>query len=146
MEIDTVKLDQLVNANGKSRGFTYSHKPIASPEHYAVPTDATVNARNLHAIRDANARGFAVSASADTLAQADALADLGVPVVTVLPTNHVGNTTTPAGRKVVQCPATKEASKLKCSDCGLCAVQNRAIVGFPAHGVGKSRYNAMLAD
>lgn len=50
---------------------------------------------------------------------------------------------TPKGRKVVVCPATHR-DDVSCKTCGLCAVRDRkVIVGFPAHGVHKSRASAI---
>jgi hypothetical protein len=70
--IDRPALRALVKANGKRRGFTFSHKP---------PTAA-----NLAAIRSANANGFTVNLSADNLAHADTLADHAAgPVAVLLP-------------------------------------------------------------
>lgn len=65
-------LTRLAMANRGRRGFTYTHYP---------PTPC-----NQAAILNANRLGFTVNLSAETLAQADAYADLGIaPVVVVLP-------------------------------------------------------------
>ncbi len=90
---------------------------------------------NSYAIARANAQGFTVNLSADTLEQADKRAELGVgPVVVVLSSGAGGDIRTPAGRRVVVCPAETSA-KLDCARCGLCAKADRkGIVGFIAHG------------
>ena len=68
------------------------------------------------------------------LADADRLAETGAgPVVVVLPSSQTANTATPAGRRVVVCPATQR-DDVSCATCQLCARQRAAIVGFPAHG------------
>ena len=136
--IDVAKLSALVDANRGKLGWTYTHKP---------PT-----ARNLEAISQANANGFTINLSADTLAEADELASLNVgPVVVVLDAQDGtrADTVTPAGRRVVTCPATyrddiscgggrvrhADGRTVDTTACMLCARRNRpVIVGFPAHG------------
>jgi hypothetical protein len=128
-KIDEAALTELVDANAGKRGFTYTHKPIT-------------NAHNAHAIADANAKGFTINLSANTLAEADTLADASIaPVVVVLSDTVHGNVpiSTPAGRKVAVCPATYRED-VSCASCGLCQRQDRkVIVGFPAHGASHKR-------
>jgi hypothetical protein len=103
---------------------------------------------NRAAIATANALGFTVNLSANNLEHADKLADLGIgPVVTVLPHDfNARKTTTPKGRTVIQCPATYRED-VACDNCQLCQRQvNRAIVGFPAHGIGKKRATLAAAN
>jgi hypothetical protein len=126
--IDTSALCDLVEANAGKRGFTYTHKPMNSEA-------------NRDIVQFANRKGFTVNLSANTLAHADQLADLGIaPVVTVLPSDASGKLSTPAGRKVVICPATYR-DDVTCKSCGLCQRQRDAIVGFPAHGTQAKRAN-----
>jgi len=128
--IDAVKLGQLVAANAGRRGFTYSHHRDAA---------------SIVWIRHANAWGFTVNLSANDLADADALADHAAgPVVVVVPSTTTQNTTTPAGRAVVICPATQR-DDVSCATCQLCARQRSAIVGFPAHGTRKRVIDIKLA-
>ncbi len=130
--IDSDALGALVAANAGKRGFTYTHKPLT--------------ASNAAAIADANAGGFTVNLSANTLAHADELAATGIgPVVVVLPAEIHGNVKleTPAGRRVVVCPATYR-DNVTCKSCGLCQVQQRkVIVGFPAHGAATDAANSV---
>ena len=128
--VDAVKLGQLVAANAGRRGFTYSHHRDAA---------------SIAWIRHANAWGFTVNLSANDLADADALADHAAgPVVVVLPSTTTANTTTPAGRPVVICPATQR-DDVSCATCQLCQRQRAAIVGFPAHGTKKRVIDIKLA-
>lgn len=124
------ELDALTAANKGKRGFTYTHKHT---------TEA-----NREAIRSANANGFTVNLSANTLAHADSLADTKAgPVVVVLPADQTSNCATPAGRKVVICPATIRDG-VSCASCQLCSKAHRSvIVGFPAHGTGKAKASAV---
>lgn len=124
--IDTAALAALVSANRNKKGFTYTHKPTT--------------AANVAAIKDANANGFTINLSGNNLAHADQLAELNAgPVVVVLPADQTGNTKTPAGRKVVVCPASIR-DDVSCATCKLCAISNRtAIIGFPAHGAAKRK-------
>lgn len=130
--IDGRALSRLVAANRGKRGFTYTHKHTT--------------AKNLDKIRRANAGGFTINLSADTLAHADALKASGAgPVVVVLPADQKTNTTTPDGHRVVICPATVR-SDVSCATCGLCAIGNRSvIVGFPAHGPGQKKASAVAS-
>jgi hypothetical protein len=127
--IDAQALAQIVKANQGKRGFTYTHK---SP----------FNKRNAAAIAKANRDGFTINLSGNNLAHADKLADLNIaPVVTVLPSDGT-STTTPAGRKVVQCPATYRDG-ITCASCQLCQRQRSVIVGFPAHGAAHRKASAV---
>lgn len=130
--IDASALARLTRANKGRRGFTYTHK---------YSTEA-----NREAIRSANANGFTINLSANTLAHADTLADYACgPVAVVLPSSQTTNTLTPAGRKVVICPATQR-DNVTCATCGLCSRQRSAIVGFPAHGTGKAKASRVAAN
>jgi hypothetical protein len=154
-------LAQLVKANGKNRkrGFTYTHKPVLSGQHAAS---------NRAAIKAANAGGFTVNLSGNTLAEVDALVALDIgPVVAVLPIEYARNTakggdwaetveeyrarvatlpslTTPDGNEVKVCPAVYLDTN--CAACGLCQRQNRKVsVGFPAHGASKRKAGKVAA-
>jgi hypothetical protein len=124
--IDAARLTKLVRANNGKRGFTYTHK--------------SMTADNRRAVREANDNGFTINLSANNLAHADELSDLDIaPVVVVMPRDAV-NTLTPAGRKVVICPA-ETRDDVTCETCQLCARRDRngIIIGFPAHGSGARR-------
>jgi hypothetical protein len=127
--LDTKALAELVRAASHTRGFTYTHKPLARAAERA-------------AIAAANRRGFTVNLSGNNPAHADTLADLAIaPVVMVLTDSIHGNMKlhTPAGRRVVVCPATYRPD-VTCASCRLCAVADRkVIVGFPAHGAAHKR-------
>jgi hypothetical protein len=125
-DIDRNKLEDLVIANKGKRGFTYTHKP---------PTR-----RNLELIHSANEQGFTINLSANGLDHADRLVKTGLPVTVVLPSEDVDKRSqfTPAGHKVVTCPAAR-SERINCSTCALCQKQDRGfIIGFPAHGARKS--------
>jgi hypothetical protein len=127
VEIDGAALGDLVKVNKGKKGFTYTHYDPAI-------------SNNAKYIKGANQFGFTVNLSANTPAHADELSALNIaPVVTVLPANQVENTFTPAGRKIVVCPATIK-DNVSCATCKLCAVTDRAvIIGFPVHGTQKKR-------
>lgn len=128
--VDPVALGELVRANIGKRGFTYTHYRDAA---------------SLDWVRHANAWGFRVNLSANSLADADTLADTGAgPVVCVLPSDASENTRTPAGRRVVVCPATQR-DDVSCATCQLCQRQRDTIVGFPAHGTRKRVIDIRLA-
>lgn len=129
--IDTIALRLIMAANQGRHGFAYSHKRPAV-------------AHNRAAIAAANRAGFTINLSADSLAEADELADHKCgPVVVVLPRDTRQNTVTPAGRKVVICPAITRG--ITCADCRFCAKSARSyIVGFPAHGSLASKITQRL--
>ena len=124
---------QLIKANKGKRGFTYTHKPVDN-------SNAT-NRLNAKLVAESNASGFTVNLSADNIVEADELAALDIgPVVSLMPADFTGTMKTPAGNKIVQCPATREGLEIDCAQCQLCQRANRsAIVGFPAHGQSKRK-------
>lgn len=126
--IDATALGDLVKANIGRRGYTYSHKKSADAITW---------------IRHANQWGFAVNLSADDAGEADTLADLCAgPVVCVVPVGTPAKSTTPAGRRIVICPA-QTRDDTTCKTCGLCSVTNRqSIIGFIAHGRGAKAASA----
>lgn len=130
--LDGNALIDLVLANAGRRGFTFTHKPLRSALEQAL-------------VSVANRRGFTINLSADSLAEADELAELGIgPVAVTLPSDAPDlGLRTPAGRHVVVCPA--ERTGITCARCQLCAKpQRKAIVGFRAHGQWSKRIDGRL--
>jgi len=124
--IDARAVRKLVAANDGKCGFTYTHHDMRKPANRAI-------------VAECNANGFTVNLSANNLQHADELAGLSIgPVVVVLASDATQNTVTPAGRKVVVCPATQRED-VSCATCQLCQRQRAAIVGFPAHGASKRK-------
>lgn len=133
IKIDREKLLKLAKANHGKRGFTYTHHNVLQ------------DLDNRQAVADAVKLGFVINLSANNLRHADALADLAIaPVAAVVPMDVTTNQTTPAGRKVVICPATIRED-VSCADCGLCARARDFIIGFPAHGAAKRKASAIAA-
>lgn len=134
--IDRKALKQLAKANANRRGFTYTHHIMTKP--------------NQAAIAEANAAGFTVNLSGNSLAHADELSKLAIaPVVVVLPAETNGSVTpvltTPEGRTVSVCPATYR-DDVTCKSCQLCQRRDRkCIVGFPAHGAAKAKASKVAA-
>lgn len=123
--IDQTALDQLAYVNTGKRGFTYTHKPVLG---------GGVAWHNYDAVKEAVEDGFVINLSANDLDHADQLAELGIaPVVVLLPRDSASRLTTPAGRKVVVCPA--DTRGITCEECQVCANAHRkSIIGFRAHG------------
>lgn len=130
--IDTVKLSQLVNANKGKRGFTYTHYDVLST---SSEIDSLNTFVNREAVALANVNGFTVNLSGNDMQHADQLKELAIaPVVVLMPRDAAKVTMTPAGNKVVICPA-ENSDKVNCLICGLCQVADRDyIIGFRAHG------------
>ena len=127
--IDLLKVGQLANANSGKRGFTYTHHKPTS--------------HNVNIVRFINDRGFTVNMSADNLNMADEYHRNGLPTVVILPADAPKVTTTPEQHKVVRCPADPNRG-ITCESCGLCAKSKRDyIIGFPAHGTGKAKTEAV---
>ena len=120
--IDREAVLALADANEGRRGFTYTHHDMSLPG-------------NAETVREANARGFAISLSANGPEHADDLAGLDIaPVVTVISEYAPAVTFTPSGRRIVTCPAVQREG-VNCLQCKLCANPDRkVIIGFPLHG------------
>ncbi|QYW06546.1 hypothetical protein uav_015 [Pseudomonas phage UAVern] len=125
--IDGPKMRDLIIANRGKRGFTYTH--------YDVLSGTIESFTNGLLIQDANAKGFTVNLSGNNIAHADELREMDIaPVVCIMPRDAAKVTITPAGNKVVICPA-ENSDKVNCVKCGICADANRDyIIGFRAHG------------
>jgi hypothetical protein len=132
--IDAGALKKLVGANKGKRGFTYTHYPL-TPE-------------NVAAVEAANAQGFTINVSCDTLAQSDALlGKIAAPRVVVLPSTETRKSFfSEVGDRIVVCPATYN-ERVSCSTCELCfgSSPTRAVIGFPAHGTKKKVIDIRLA-
>ena len=119
--IDPVKLAELVKANKKKYGFTYTHK--TKPTHLK---------ENLKLIKWANKNGFTINLSANNPEHADELAKHGVPVAVVVGDKPIKKT--PQGRPVAMCPYQKTKDSvdiITCDRCRLCQnSKRRSIVGF----------------
>ena len=121
-EIDVLALRQLINANRGKRGFTYTHYPMDT-------------IANMMAVHQANNEGFTINLSGNNVTHADELKALNVgPVVCMMPRDAAKVSHTPAGNKVVICPA-ENTDKVNCLTCGLCQKSDRNyVIGFRAHG------------
>ncbi len=118
--LDGLACSQIGWAASHLRGFTYTHH---------VPT-----AHNLPILQALNSN-LAVNLSADNLTEADELAGLGLPVVSVVPRDTPKRFVTPAGRRGIVCPAQEKGTNTTCATCMVCEKRDRNyIVGFRAHG------------
>jgi hypothetical protein len=122
--LDTDKCMDLVVANGKSRGYTYTHYPVDV-------------AGNRNVIAAMNNGGFTVNLSANgpdhaRRLKADPL-NFGLPLVSIVPSDFWGEDGKRNG-EFVRCPA-EYRDDVSCATCKLCAVRSRGdIVGFTVHG------------
>jgi hypothetical protein len=92
----------------------------------------------------ANRQGFTVNASTESLDRADHAMSLGLPAVTVVRNDQPVPQRTPAGTRVVVCPA-QTRSDVACADCQLCSKADRGcVVAFLAHGTQAKKVNAAL--
>ncbi len=120
--IDRHALRELSEANHGRKGFTYTHYPRT--------------AENVQAIEEANAQGFRVNVSCDTVTQAVAATQVTTaPVVSILPVD-APDAQKVDGVSVLACPA--ETKDTDCWRCGWCQMADRKfIIGFRAHGARK---------
>lgn len=138
-KIDKTSLGELVAACKDRLAFTFTHKPVLSGASAAA---------NRAAIKGANEKGFVVNLSGNNLAHADKLKALKIgPVVCVVPDSATANTVfTPAGNKVIICPA-QSRENVTCATCRLCANQKRSvIIGFRPHGMGAKHVRPIAAQ
>ena len=127
-------LKDLVDANKSSgaKGYTYTHHVL--------------NTHNLEAIKYSNRNGFTVNASCESMQQADDAIAQGVPAVCVVDNSKPVPARTPAGTRVLVCPAQDETRAVDCKSCGICQQANRkCVVAFLAHGNQSKKLNAKLS-
>ena len=118
----------------------YTHKPIAG---VTSRGDGKVRVANQHALRRAvRAMDGTINISCDTLQEADNAKDRGFDATVVVPHDAEGPIYTPAGRRVVMCPAQER--DITCSTCKLCAKKRKGIVGFKAHGGSAKKISKRL--
>lgn len=132
--IDADKVTDLVNANKGRKGYTYTHHVL--------------NDHNVEGIQYANANGFTVNVSTESVEVADkVMTEHGIPAVAVVPSDKTDRFyTTSSGRKVITCPATIHEN-VTCATCGLCQQSDRQfVIAFPAHGNAKKTVNAIVTD
>lgn len=133
-EIDTNDLDLIVDANRGKYGFGFTHYDPLIPA-------------NANAIAKANQNGFTINLSANNVHHADQLFALGIaPVTVILPKDAEKAFKTPAGNWVAICPADPK-KLITCATCQVCAHPTRkAIIGFPAHGSGAKKVQAVALE
>ena len=127
-------LKSLVDANKSAgaKGYTYTHHEL--------------HTHNLEAIKYSNANGFTVNASCESMTQADDAIAQGVPAVCVVDSTKPVPARTPAGTRVLVCPAQDETRDVDCKSCGICQQSNRkCVVAFLAHGNQSKKVNANLS-
>jgi hypothetical protein len=130
--LDVAKLLDLVSANEGRRGFTYTAKPLQTPN-------------ELSAVALANHKGFTVNVTAYGLDDLDAKrARSKLPTVVILPHYSDAWATSPGGAKVYVCP-NEQDSKVTCASCQLCSRPERKVtIGFLAHGQWRARVDRLV--
>jgi hypothetical protein len=130
--IDQQQVMMLVEANKGRRGYTYSHHVL--------------NDHNVDCLQIANANGFTVNVSTESVESADqVMTEHNLPAVAVVNSAKTDRFyRTESGRKVITCPATIHEN-VTCATCGLCAKSDRDfIIAFPAHGTAKKTVNEIV--
>jgi hypothetical protein len=108
--------------------------------------DLTIES-NLIAFQSAFKQGLHVNASCESIEQAKTALDNGINAVLVMPLNSP-KVQKIDDVKVVQCP-NEYNEKIQCINCMICAkdrTQNRVIIGFTAHGTGKTKVSKAVID
>lgn len=160
--IDVNQLTELVEANAQAgaSGFTYTHKPVtwtailrmqkarvsAGLEALSFDEARSLMFANRAAVAGANAGGFTVNVSCDSLTEVDEAQSFDWPTVVVLPVDAPTMSFTPGGIKVLKCPAQYNNDK-NCANCGLCQIRDRKFaIGFEAHGAQKNRVSLTVVS
>jgi hypothetical protein len=125
----------LIAANRGRRGYTYTHHKMALGE-------------NLALVRQANRNGLTVNVSTESELAADAVVAAGLPAVIAVPSTETRTAwNTPAGHRVIVCPAQRDGSTVDCASCQICHKRPAGlIVAFLAHGTSKAKANAAIAQ
>ena len=106
------------------RAYTYTH--------------ARKTAKNFEMARRAARRGFVINFSCERIEDADRVIRAGLPAVLAVPAPVEKGAKTPAGNRLIQCPAQTHEN-INCANCALCARAGRkTIVCFAAHGNKKT--------
>ena len=131
--IDGNKVVELAESNRGRKGYTYTHHPLTET--------------NLGVIKYANAAGFTVNVSTESVEVADkVMTEHKIPAVAVVNSTKTDRFyKTESGRKVITCPATIHEN-VTCATCGLCQQSDREfIIAFPAHGNAKKTVNEIVS-
>lgn len=130
--IDFGALKELMAASKHTRIFGYSHYPLTP--------------LNIEAFKYANANGFTLNISTNSISEVDMAMSTGLPVVTVLPHDHDLSqriVRTDKGNKVMVCPSSL-GKDVNCASCGLCQKHDRGYaIGFLAHGNSRKKVSAI---
>lgn len=129
--LDRAAILALAKANRKRAVLAYTHyKP--TPE-------------NIETIQAANAAGFALNVSCDTVEDIKAARAAGVPAVTYTDSTDTRKAWTDDGIKYQVCPNQASKAKPQCIDCKLCSKSKREqIVVFRAHGSRKGSVGGVV--
>lgn len=127
-------LDKVVKAGQNKKFFTYTHKNCLGNSYVAK--------QNKKHVKEANRNGVTINLSGNNLTHADKLKKLNIaPVVCIIPIGSPDTLYTPAGNKVIKCPA-QSRDNVTCKSCQLCQKVNRSVmVGFESHGIQKGKVN-----
>jgi hypothetical protein len=129
-EIDRNSLNAIVSANAGKNGYTYTHHKLISS--------------NVETIKGANASGFTINASCESISQAQQAIDKGIPAVCVVDKNETRKSWKDGNSTVVLCPATYR-DDMNCASCGACQNSKRkCVIAFPAHGAKKNSANKVI--
>ncbi len=122
--IDGEKLDQLCGVIKKRqlKAFSYTHKPL--------------NKENVKKIKKAIKNGFIVNVSTESYEDIDKARAMGLPVVTVIKEGSPEKQVTPAGNRIIACPAQTGRVR-NCQQCMICSKDRSITIGFFAHGSKK---------
>lgn len=119
-EINPLLIAELCEAFEHVRAFSYTH--------------CAINTESARILRNARARGFVINASCETFEEVDHALALGVPAVLTVTKFYPKGTKTPAGYRLVPCPAQVRDDK-QCANCELCARGERnTVICFEVHG------------
>lgn len=130
VRLDAKAVKQLTAANGKSKGFTYTHYPMT--------------AQNRKVVGDANKSRFTINASFERAGDAvKCLTRYKIPAVAIV-SHDAPKVQVVKGTRVVMCPAYWQES-LTCARCQLCHRADRGyVIAFPAHGTAWRKVEKLI--
>lgn len=122
--INPALVDELISIYAPYRAYTYTHCAI-DDESAAV-------------IRKANACGFVINVSCETMGEVDDAMARGLPAVLAVTKAPEKGAKTPCGHRLILCPAQDpqyDGKGVNCANCQLCTRGQRTVViCFDAHG------------
>jgi len=131
INLDREKVLDMARANNGRPVLAYTHFPV--------------NPHNLRVIREANALGFSLNLSADSIDDIKSAVKALVPVVTYTSHNDERASWKQDGIQFTTCPNQSSDKSPQCLDCKLCSKISRdSVVVFRGHGSAQKKISGVV--